>query len=234
MSLRQATRQKRKDNFLDIASHELKTPITSIKAFTQILKERIVEGNTIDSAFILDRIDNQINKLTNLIDKLVDVACIETNQMEYSEDLIEVGDLVREITTAAHQLHPTHQIITRISVDHCLYADRFRISQALNTLISNAIKYSPEADKIIVFVEQNESDLIFNIQDFGIGIINEMQKHIFDNPLDPNASVKDTIINHQLNLYITSQIIQQHGGKIWLKSEPGKGSLFSFSLPFKM
>jgi two-component system CheB/CheR fusion protein len=225
--------EKQKDDFMGIASHELKTPVTSIKAYAQILHEKFTRANDVGSATMLGRLDNQIDKLTSLINALLDVARIQSGQMEYDETLFEIGPFVQEITEEMQRTSSKHEIQVVLNAGGNVFADRARIGQVLSNLISNAIKYSGDANKIIVETKQDDNGFIFTVQDFGIGIPSEMQDQIFGRFFRVSEASGNRASGLGLGLYICSQIVVQHNGHIWVESDPGKGSLFGFSLPSK-
>jgi two-component system, chemotaxis family, CheB/CheR fusion protein len=223
--------ERQKDDFMSIASHELKTPVTSIKAYTQILHEKFKKLQDENTASMLGRLDNQIDKMTNLINTLLDVARIQSGQMEYERELVDVNPFIKNIAEEMHRVYPTHEIVLELTEDDTLMTDRLRITQVLTNLISNAVKYSPDANKIIITTSGTKDDLTVTVKDFGVGIADSKHEQIFERFFRVNESEITRVSGLGLGLYITSQIVRQQGGRIWLESEPGKGSRFSFSLP---
>ncbi|HYG19046.1 MAG TPA: CheR family methyltransferase [Ohtaekwangia sp.] len=225
--------EKQKDDFMGIASHELKTPVTSIKAYTQILKERFLKANDHDTAGMLGRLDNQIDKLTGLINTLLDVARLQSGQMDYDTEVFDVGDFVTEVAEELQRAFPHHTIALELEAAGKLSGDRARLAQVLSNLISNAVKYSPDADKVVVRTRHNDNGYVFTVEDFGIGINKEMQQHIFERFFRVSEAAGNRVSGLGLGLYVSAEIVRQHGGRIWLESEPGKGSRFSFFLPLQ-
>jgi two-component system, chemotaxis family, CheB/CheR fusion protein len=223
--------ERQKDDFMGIASHELKTPVTSIKAYTQILQEKFRKANDVSSSNMLGRLDSQIDKLTKLINTLLDVARIQTGQVDYEPAFFDVQQFVTEIVEEIQGTSTKHQIETRFKAGGNVFADRARTGQVLANLISNAIKYSPNADKVIVETDQDNKNFTFRVVDFGIGIDKDVQNKIFDRFFRVSEVAGNRVSGLGLGLYISSQIIKQQGGKIWIESKPDKGSVFSFSLP---
>jgi two-component system CheB/CheR fusion protein len=224
---------KKRDEFLGIASHELKTPITSMKASLQIL-ERLTEKD-----FDPDRIrpfialaSKQVKKLTEIVDDLLDVTRIQSGKMRlncaYYSFLESVQECIEEIMTYT----PRHQIVIEKNDPATIYADRNRIEQVMVNLISNAIKYSPDAKKVVVNVEKIGPDLRFAVTDFGIGIPQDKQSYIFDRFYRVHESSQN-YSGLGLGLYISAEIINRHNGKVGMESEEGKGSTFWFSLPLE-
>jgi two-component system, chemotaxis family, CheB/CheR fusion protein len=225
--------EKQKDDFMGIASHELKTPVTSIKAYTQILHEKFKKLNDDASAGMLDRLNTQIDKLTGLINTLLDVARVQSGQLELSPEYFEVVPFVNEITEEMQRTTAKHKIDIHLEIgEHVqVFADRARTAQVLNNLVSNAIKYSPDAKRILVKVHPENEHMVFSVQDFGIGIQKDHQHKIFERFYRVGDHAGNKIGGLGLGLYISAQIVRQQGGDIRLSSEHGKGSEFSFSLP---
>jgi two-component system, chemotaxis family, CheB/CheR fusion protein len=224
--------ERQKDDFMSIASHELKTPVTSIKAYAQILQEKFRKLNDEQSNNMLTRLDFQVDKLTGLINTLLDVAKIQSGQMEYDKEEFDVKSFLEEVKQEIQMACPKHSIEIKIIRNGKIKADRLRTAQVLNNLILNAAKYSPNTDKIFIYTNRDANDnLIFTVEDFGLGISQEMQDKIFGRFFRVSEASGNRVSGLGLGLYIASQIVQQQGGKIWLESEVGIGSKFSFSLP---
>jgi two-component system, chemotaxis family, CheB/CheR fusion protein len=222
--------EKQKDDFMGIASHELKTPVTSIKAYTQILHEKFKKSEDTATTGILGRLDNQIDKLTSLINTLLDVARVQGGQMDYHPELFEIGKFMDELVEDV-QRTTKHKIIAEVKLKGQLFADKSRIGQVLNNLISNAIKYSPNADRVILTVYERDQNVVFTVKDFGIGIPKDVQQQIFQRFFRVSEAAGNRTSGLGLGLYISAQIVRRQGGDIWVESEPGKGSLFAFSIP---
>ncbi len=223
--------ERQKDDFMSIASHELKTPVTSIKAYAQILHEKFRQANDDVSANMLARLDMQIDKLTGLINTLLDVTKVQSGKMDFVEDLFDVNDFVREVSEEMQAACPRHRIVSEVKATGDIYGDKARISQVLTNLISNAAKYSPDSNEIIVRAVGNRDEYVFSVQDFGVGIPKEMQDKVFGRFFRVSELSGNRVSGLGLGLFISSQIVKQHGGNLWLESQPGKGSKFFFSLP---
>lgn len=224
--------ERQKDDFMGIASHELKTPVTSIKAYAQILQEKFRKVNDEASTHMLTRLDAQIDKLTGLINTLLDVAKVQSGQMDYDNAFFEVEAFIREVAEDMQDSFPTHKILTEIT-DGEIYGDRQRLTQVLTNLISNAVKYSPQGRAVIVKAVRDEKNYVISVQDFGVGISKDVQDKIFGRFFRVHDSEGNRVSGLGLGLFISSQIVKQQGGDIWLDSEPGKGSVFYLSLPVR-
>jgi signal transduction histidine kinase len=219
---------QKKDEFIGIASHELKTPLTTIKGYIEMLN--MMEQDPTKKQFVQKAMNN-VNKLEKLIKDLLDVSKIQSGQLQLDMKEFNIKELLDE-TINSVQMVSTHQIIREDNLENeMIYGDRQRIEQVLLNLLSNAIKYSPGENKIIVESEKTDKELLIKIRDFGIGVPKDEQLNIFER----FYRTKETSIHISgfgLGLYICRDIIQRHYGKIWVETAD-KGSLFIFSLPLK-
>jgi two-component system CheB/CheR fusion protein len=225
--------EKQKEEFIGVASHELKTPVTSIKAYTQILHETLIEKKDFSSADLLSRMDNQINKLTSLIKDLLDVTKITEGKLILQEEEFDVNELVKEVVDDLQVTAKKHRIIQELADLEPIIGDKERIAQVLVNLISNAVKYSPDANKIIVKTSMVNGEIMVCVQDFGIGISKDMQKKLFQRFFRVVDDSTRTFPGLGLGLFISTEIIKRQNGRIWVESAPGKGSSFCFTLPYK-
>lgn len=223
--------ENRKDEFLSIASHEFKIPLTTIKAYTQILKNRLRKDSNETYNYAL-RIEDQTNRLVRIVEELLDVSRIESGKMEIIKEEFDIDSLVKE-TVEDVQNTTTHKIIIKKSTGKTVYADRQHIGRVLINLLSNAIKYSPGKDKIEVILSEDGKNVILAVKDYGIGISQENQNKVFERFFRSNNSSKGKFPGLGLGLYISMNIIKNCGGDMWLKSKEDKGSTFYFSLPIK-
>ncbi|MEO6452751.1 MAG: ATP-binding protein [Ginsengibacter sp.] len=224
---------KQKDEFISIVSHELKTPVTSIKGYTQILQARFSqEGNT-RAVDLLSRMDSQINKLSKLISDLLDATKIEGGKLQYYEAFFDFNELVLERVEEMQQISQRHTIITKLALSTKIYGDRDRIGQVITNFISNATKYSPNYGEIILTTVRAKNTIALCVEDFGIGIPAEKLNKVFDRFYRVSGIKEDTFPGMGLGLFVSSEIIKRHKGKVTVKSILGKGSTFCFSLPLK-
>jgi signal transduction histidine kinase len=219
---------QKKDEFIGIASHELKTPLTTIKCYIEILN--MMENEPTKKQFVEKAMMN-VNKLELLIRDLLDVSKIQSGQLQLEMNEFNMKDLLKE-TVNAVQMVSTHRIILEDKLQNeIIYGDRQRIEQVLLNLLSNAIKYSPGENKVIIDSEKTDKELLIKIRDFGIGIAKEEQTNIFERFYrSKHSSVH--ISGFGLGLYICRDIITRHYGKIWVETTD-RGSIFIFSLPLK-
>lgn len=221
----------KKDEFISIASHELKTPVTSLKAILQIIERatQMKEEMKPLHAFA-QKANKQVDKLTELIKDLLDVTKIQSGKLELRKSDFILEDLIAECMDELQNNSPTHQIILEGEARLQIYADRNRLEQVLINLISNAIKYSPKSDKVIIKTEKLNEGIKIAVTDFGIGIPTDKLPLLFDRfyRVDQNSKKYAGL---GLGLFISSEIIKRHDGYIDVESEEGKGSTFWFVIP---
>ncbi|MDB5029847.1 PAS domain S-box protein [Mucilaginibacter sp.] len=219
----------KKDEFIGLASHELKTPVTSISGYLQIIK-RNLSADDKNKAFISKALQ-QVNKLTTLISDLLDVSKIQTGKLPLSYTQFDMVDMLTEVTEMMQQSYNSHKIELQYNKQPILLrADHQRMEQVIINLITNAVKYSPGTDKVIIKAAVSGNKIKVSIQDFGIGIAKNQQERIFS-----RFYRVENLAAHMsglgIGLYICHEIISRHKGKMWIESELGKGSTFFFELP---
>ncbi len=226
--------EQQKDEFIAIASHELKTPITTLKAFVQILQKRLTKKADQENRIFLDRMDGQLEKLATLVKEMLDVSRIESGIIPLHNERFDFDPLIYEAIDDLQRISHRHHLIIRGSTGKKIWGDKNRLTQVVTNLILNAIKYSPTTDKVIVHLLNNNHNVIIKVRDFGIGIAKEDQAKIFERFFRVKGASGERFPGLGLGLYISAEIIRAHGGKIWVKSTPQKGSTFFFSLPIKI
>jgi PAS domain S-box-containing protein len=231
IAIARRTNERRKDEFLSVASHELKTPLTSIKAFTQLLERYFGESEDQKAISMLSKMNNQIDKLTNLVEDLLDISRIEAGKMVFNPEKFDLGELIESVI---EEIQPTssHIIHKHITKNVYVYADKYRIGQVITNLLTNAIKYSPMADRIELKLSKTKTLAKLSVQDFGIGIPKDQQEKIFQRFYRVEGRGRESYPGLGLGLHISSEIVARHNGKLWLESGEGKGSTFYCTLPF--
>jgi PAS domain S-box-containing protein len=223
--------EKHKEDFIGIATHELKTPITSIKAYAQFLKKHFEKEKDIRSAELIGKMDNQVNKLIGLIEDLLDVTRAESGRLTLNEGLYDFNELVTEEAADLQRTHATHRIIMKLEPTPKVYGDREKIRQVLCNLINNGIKYSPGKGEIIITSSLNGGEIQLCVEDHGVGIPEDLKERIFERFYRVSGPYTNTFPGLGLGLYISSEIIKRHHGRIWVDSKKGEGSTFCFCLP---
>jgi len=226
---KQKVLERQKDSFIGIASHELKTPITTLSAYTQILEKRL--QNDPQNVYFLNNIKVQTNRLVNLIDDLLNVSRIDSGKLELHVKEFDLNTLINKIIVDFQYTTDTHEIVKDGDVQLNVICDENRIEQVLVNLLTNAIKYSPTANKVIIHPFLSKRHAIVAVQDFGLGITKKDQPHIFERFYRTQDKEEGKVSGFGLGLYIANEIIKKHKGKIWVESEKGKGSTFFMSLP---
>ncbi len=219
-----------KDDFISMASHELKTPVTTLKGFTQILLQGFKESGNEQASSALTIMDNQITKLTRLITDLLDATKINAGQMKYDEQVFDFNTLVHETVYEMKLAADDHPIKTVLSETKMIKGDRNRIGQVLTNLIANAVKYSPKGSAVIISSVAKNRKIQCCVEDFGSGIPQEKHSRLFTRFFRVSEDKTNTFPGMGLGLYISMGIIKKHHGNMWLQSEPDHGSRFFFSL----
>ena len=226
----QKTIEQQKDEFISIASHEMKTPLTTAKGYIELLQLSISEENR--STLYATKANQALERLHDLITELLDVSKIQNGQLDYTITEFDFNEMVDETIENFQYGAKNHKIQKRGNFSQQVTGDRARLQQVLINLLSNAVKYSPKADRVLVNINEKESNIQVSVQDFGVG----MSKTHLNKVFDRYYRVEEHALQFQglgIGLYISSNIIQRHEGEMWVESKPDKGSIFYFTLPFK-
>lgn len=224
--------ENRKNDFIAIVSHELKTPLTTAKGFTQLLRMKAQKADDTFFSGSLLKIEQQIEKMSLLIKSFLDVARLEAGKIQLNKQPFEMSELLAECVAEAKSLSQSHQISIasdKISVD----ADRDKIGQVISNLLSNAIKYSPRG-KLIEISCAHANDLVeVRVRDEGMGVKPQDQARLFDRFYRVESKHTLTISGFGIGLYLCAEIIQMHNGQIGVESKIDEGSTFYFTLPLE-
>jgi two-component system CheB/CheR fusion protein len=219
---------EKKDEFIGVASHELKTPLTSLKGYIQLME---FQENLSDTAKIyVSKATSSVNKLQHLIDELLDASKIKAGKLKFNKQKLNLTDLVNLCIENSTYIYPLHQIKKELQEDIIVCGNAERLEQVLMNLINNAVKYSPNRKEIIIRAEKNKNTAIVSVIDFGIGMLKTDQELIFERFYRANGH-ESTMPGLGMGLYISSEIIKEHKGEIHVRSTLNEGSMFSFSLP---
>ena len=222
--------QQQKDDFIGIASHELKTPVTSIKAYAQVLERMLRSKGDLKEAAMIHKMDVQINRLTSLIGDLLDVTKINAGKLQFNNRYFDFNELVSEVVEDLQRTTEQHQLIENLQPTGIVYGDKERIGQVITNFITNAIKYSPDAKEIIISSKIEDDEVRLCVEDFGIGISEDKLHQVFEQFYRVSGDMQHTFPGLGLGLYISSEIIKRENGRIWAISTLGKGSTFCFAL----
>jgi signal transduction histidine kinase len=236
-----------KSRFLSMASHELKTPLTSISGLSQVLlrrmKRRLDGGRppseqewTEEQRAHVDRLEllnSQTARLGRLVDELLDVSRIESGKLDFRWDEVDLAALVTEVADRLQMTTSAHTIEVDVDgvVGNPVPADRDHLEQVLDNLVTNAIKFSPDGGTIRVQLREDNDNVVLSIHDSGMGIPPGQLEAIFGLFYQAEDPVSRRTGGMGLGLYITREIITRHGGRIWAESVVKKGSTFNVSLP---
>lgn len=227
--------EKLKLDFVSIAAHELRTPITSIRGYLSVFMKENRGKLSDEQLMFLDRVGFATEQLTALIENILNVTRIEKGTFTLSKQSIDwvalVKKVIMELEMKAQEKKVEIVFIEPQQPFPYLSVDTLRITEVLSNLISNGINYTPSGGKITVSLEQKGVEIITHVQDNGKGISKEALPHLFTKFFRVKNKMEQGTKGTGLGLYISKSIVEIHGGKIWAESEEGKGSIFSFSLP---
>jgi two-component system sensor histidine kinase VicK len=221
----------RKNDFIAMASHELKTPLTSLKAYIQLLEVKLSASTDPFVTNSLTKALNQVNKMTALIHSFLDLSRIEPGKLQLKKTVFDINRLVQDVVAESRIIAGTHSLKFAAQGDIKVNADREKISQVISNFISNAIKYSPKGSTVTLITETIENEANVAVKDEGIGIKPKDQEKIFNRFYRVNDEDMKHVAGFGIGLYLSSEIIHRHKGKISVQSEEDKGSTFSFTLP---
>lgn len=222
---------EQKDEFISIASHELKTPVTSIKAYTEIVYQKLLRSNQSESALLMEKLNNQVDRLVNLIRDLLDTSRIAEGKLQLHLQTVDLNSLIVERLEELQRVAVNHPLIFKAGEISEVRLDRERIGQILTNLIANALKYSPPGSEVQIFTESVEKGVKVSVTDRGVGIPREVAARIFERFFRAASPQTESLPGMGLGLYISAGIIKRHGGSIGVDSTPGEGSTFYFTLP---
>lgn len=219
----------KKDEFIALASHELKTPLTTIKGYLQVLTKK---DNDPMSKLFIDKSLYQVEKLNALIEDLLNMSRIEAGRLDFNLEVFDMRELLKEILETFSYSATTHKVVDNLGSEPVFVkGDKQRIEQAVLNLLTNAIKYSPSADKVYLSLEVVGKNVTVRVKDEGMGLNREQKEQLFTRFY--RAENTKGISGLGLGLYLTKQIIERHKGVIQVSSEYGKGSEFYFTLPMR-
>jgi two-component system, OmpR family, phosphate regulon sensor histidine kinase PhoR len=226
-----------KDDFLSIASHELKTPLTSIMGYTQLLSRRLApEARRAGSDDAIEVIENQCRRMKRLVEDLLDVSRIERGTLGTAHSKVDLLCLTENVVRKFEATSPEHKfMLDKPKADVPVWCDEDRLEQLLSNLVSNAVKYSPDGGKVEVRVTRNGETAEVAVRDWGIGIPADQQPRIFSRFYQAESVVRSRRFGGMgLGLFISKAIVDEMGGSIRVDSTVGKGSTFRFTLPIHL
>jgi signal transduction histidine kinase len=219
-----------RDEFASAAVQELKIPTSIIREYAKLLLRQQPENP--QQAFVLEIIDTQTERINRRVQEMLEAMRLRENPPEYRRERFDLSELTSEVVERMQAMTQVNHLTLKRDRAVPVQADRERIEEVLVSLIDNAIKFSPKREEIIVRVWSKKGEGLVSVQDHGVGIEKERQVHVFEPFFEPVPSgapgYHGTVA---LGLYLSRLIIERHGGRIWLESEVGQGSTFTFALP---
>ena len=223
-----------KDEFLTMASHEMRTPVTSIKGYAQILESQFKKDGNETSLKRVSKLVEQVDNLNTLIKDLFDDTKVKEGKLDLRPHYFDFNMLITDVVAELQHTTKQHTLTLKLVDIPEIYADKQRLRQVIINLLTNAIKYSPVATQIHILTTINKDSVSLSIKDYGFGISKAVQSEIFNRFYRVQNEVMDTYPGLGLGLYIAADIVERHGGRIEVKSSEGKGSVFTIILPLKM
>ncbi len=221
-----------RNQFLSIASHELKTPVTSLKGYAQLLHQRARRKGYDDMLKPLHVIDRQVDRITALIEDLLEVSRIESGRLEFEMLPFDLNSMVEEVVSEMGTATPEFTLrLSKPDGEIRVRGDEMRIEQLITNLLNNAVKYSDKRKEVDIAIKRDGGEAVVSVTDYGIGIPARQQSEVFELYFRGTNVPAEHYGGLGLGLYISKAIIERHGGTIGVTSEEGKGSTFFFSLP---
>lgn len=220
--------ERQKDEFIGVASHELKTPLTSIKGYTELLMEADTEGGKSESTPLIEKLNTQVNRLNKLVYDLLDTTRIAEGKFSLHYSTFDLNAFIKERTSEIQITTPNHKLSVKTGKIAKVYADIERIGLVLSNLITNAAKFSPEANLVVITTVDTKKGVKVTVRDFGMGLATKEREKVFER----FYRVESSGSGFGLGLSISRDIINLHGGTIGVENAD-KGSLFYFTIPYK-
>jgi PAS domain S-box-containing protein len=221
--------ESRKNDFIGMVSHELKTPLTSLNGYLQMLQMKAKTAGDTFTSGALDQSVKQVKRMTNMINGFLNVTRLESGKIHIDRQLFDMADLVLETKEETYTLYSGYNFIFHPVEPTLVYADQDKIGQVVNNFVSNAVKYSKPGSTIEVACVQVDGSARVSVSDQGIGIAKEHLARLFERYYRVNDNKH--ISGFGIGLYLSAEIIDRHGGRIWVESAPGRGATFYFSIP---
>lgn len=223
--------EQRKNDFIGMVSHELKTPLTSLKGYAQILHQKAKKNQDDFALGALAKVIDQIKKMTGLINGFLDISRLESGKIHLEKSHFNLDELILENIDETSLLNISHRIIFKPCAQVSVFADRDKIASVISNIIGNAVKYAPEQTEIEISCEVQGSYARISVKDQGAGIAAKDVEKLFDRFYRVESEQTQLISGFGIGLYLCAEIVERHHGKIGVTSEPGLGSTFHFSLP---
>ena len=227
----QKKNELKRSKFIGMVSHELKTPLTALKAYVQMLGTWAQKQKDSFAVGALSKVDKQVRKMLNMINSLLNLSSAEVGKIHINKQKFNLDDLLKEVVEETLFLTSSHHITIAPCENIEINADREKIEQVLVNLLSNAAKYSDKGSAVYVTCDRDKDKVVIGVQDEGMGITEDAVEKVFQPHYRVESKQTEKVTGFGIGLYLCSEIIERHEGKIWVESEIGKGSTFKFTLP---
>lgn len=221
----------RKNDFIAMVSHEIKTPLTSMSAILQMLQRKFAESEDVLVPQLLDRANLQVKKMSKMINGFLNISRLESGKIQINRQAFNIYALIEEVVAEINLTGINHVITMRKCEDVVVMADREKIDSVISNFLSNAIKYSPKGSQVTVDCYKQDAQVCVRVSDQGLGISKADCMHVFDRYYRVESDLISQASGFGVGLYLSAEIVHHHSGRIWVESEVGKGSQFYFSLP---
>ena len=228
---------KMKSEFISVASHQLRTPLSAMKWELELLLSKMSEGLSPKQLEIMGKMSKSNERMIRLVNDLLDVVRLEQGRFSLNKEDLNLTEIIKEVIDDITPLAKVNNIKIRIISENKIFAikgDRKRIRMVAENLISNAIKYGLGRGDIEIKIKAEKDYYVVSIKDEGVGIPEKQQEHVFEKFFRSDNIIRYRTDGTGLGLYIAKNIVEQSGGKIWFKSKEDVGSIFYFSLPINI
>jgi len=223
--------EQRKNDFISMVSHELKTPLTSVISYVQVARKRAAQENDAVAVGMLERAGKQLAKMTRMINGFLNVSRLESGRVMIDHQVFDLSELIKEVEEEATATISSHTVVLAPLPQVLVNADREKVGQVFNNLLSNAVKYSPSGSNIYIACTTRDGYAEVSVRDEGTGISQEDLPRLFERYYRVKEAEANHIAGFGIGLYLCAEIVKLHGGEIWAESRPGEGSTFFFTLP---
>ncbi|QKJ31022.1 PAS domain S-box protein [Mucilaginibacter mali] len=223
--------EQRKNDFIGMASHELKTPLTSLSALIQVLNMKLHNNEDAFVPSALEKANTQVRKMSSMINGFLNISRLESGKLQIEKRPFELNALIDEMIGEIKLTVASHTFVFEPQGDLKVDADPDKIGSVISNLLSNAVKYSPKGKLVTVSAEVIGNEVQVSVKDEGMGIKPNDMPHLFDRYYRVNSEHTRNISGFGIGLYLSAEIIHRHDGRIWAESEKGVGSTFYFTLP---
>jgi two-component system sensor histidine kinase VicK len=224
--------QRKKDDFIGMASHELKTPLTSLTAIVQVANAKLKNSEDAFLAGAMSKANIQVKRMTSMINGFLNISRLESGKILIEKQKFPIDQLIRDMIDEIQLTAHPHAIYLNSCDATEVFADRDKIGSVISNLLSNAVKYSNKGKQIEVSCSLTDHFVQVSVKDQGIGVKEQDLEKLFDRYYRVESTDTKHIAGFGIGLYLSAEIIKQHDGRIWVESESGAGSTFHFSLPF--